>query len=232
MSEIKPLARQSEVVTQEMGDEILIYDLKSDKAFALNTTSSIVWQYCDGKTSVSEIARKMSEKLSENVSEDLVWLTLDKLHQQKLLQKDTDFVTPFEGISRRKVIQRIGFASMIALPVIGNLVAPFAAQAQSVGCPTTGNARPLNCPCTAITQCQPPSTRCCLSSPGAPGNQTCVVTSTQINDGGLCGNSCSCISNCCAGGLCVASMTVTSGNPCSVGCQCVTGTCTGGTMCA
>lgn len=232
MPEIKPLARRNEIVTQEMGDEVLIYDLKSDKAFALNSTSSAIWQYCDGKNSISDIAQKMSVELKESVSEDLVWLALEGLKKEKLIENENELTSPFVGISRRQVIRQIGTTSLIALPIIGALVAPLAIHAQSAGCSTGASGRALNCPCTAISQCQPPSSRCCLSSPGAPGNQTCVVAATQIADGGICGNSCSCISNCCAGATCVASMTVASGGACSVGCQCVSGTCTGGTMCA
>jgi hypothetical protein len=232
MPVIKPLARRNEIVTQEMGDEILIYDLKADKAFALNSTSSAIWQYCDGKTSVSEIAEKMSAELKESVSENLVWLALEGLKKEKLIENDNELTSPFVGVSRRQVIRQIGTTSLIALPIIGALVAPLATHAQSVGCSTGASGRALGCPCTSIPQCQPPSSRCCLSSPGAPGNQTCVTTGTQIADGGICGNSCSCVSNCCAGATCVASMTVASGGACSVGCQCVSGTCTGGTMCA
>ena len=231
MSKIKPLARRGEIVIQEMGDEILIYDLRTDKAFALNTTSSMVWQSSDGSNSISDIAEKMTVELKDFVSEDLVWLALERLKKENLIEDE--IVTPFAGISRREVIRRVGTASLIALPIIGTLVAPLAVHAQSVGCTTGPSGRALGCPCTAIGQCAPPSaSRCCLNSPGAPGNQTCVVTATQISDGGLCGNSCSCISNCCAGALCVASMTVASGGTCSIGCQCVSGTCTGGTMCA
>lgn len=230
MSQIKPLARRNEIVIQEMGSEILIYDLRADKAFSLNETSALVWQNCDGGKSISEIAEKMSAELNESVSEDLIWLALERLKKEKLIEDE--IVTPFAGISRREVIRRVGTASLIALPIIGTLVAPLATNAQSAGCTTGVSGRALGCPCTAISQCQPPASRCCLSSVGAPGNQTCVLAGSQISDGGFCGNSCSCISNCCAGGVCVVSMTVASGGACTIGCQCASGTCTGGTMCA
>ena len=132
MSEIKPLARRNEIFIQEIGDEVLIYDLKSDKAFALNSTSSTIWQYCNGKNSITEIAEKMSAELKESVSENLVWLALEGLKKEKLIENEAELTSPFVGVSRRQVIRQIGTTSLIALPIIGSLVAPLATQAQSV----------------------------------------------------------------------------------------------------
>jgi len=53
---LKPESRQSGLVIQELGGEILIYDLREDKAFCLNATSALVWQACDGNKTVGEIS--------------------------------------------------------------------------------------------------------------------------------------------------------------------------------
>jgi hypothetical protein len=156
MSEIKPKARQTNIVIQKMEEEVLIYDLKTDQAFALNSTSAMVWQLCDGHNSISEIADKMTVKLKEIVSEDLVWLALEKLKKQKLLEDD--LATPFAGIARREVVRRVGTASLIALPLIGTLVAPSAANAQSTSCSTA--IPPSSPPGTGGLQC-----RCSCSVP-------------------------------------------------------------------
>lgn len=227
MSTIKPLARNSEIVIQEMGEEVLIYDLRSDKAFSFNSTTVKIWQLCNGKNSVADIATKLSVEFGELVSEDLVLLALKTLQKENLLEVELTFPQAFENISRREIVRRVGLTSLIALPVISSLVAPLAIHAQS-NCSAGSSGRALGCPCTAISQCQPPSGRCCLSSTGAPGNQTCVVAGTQISVGGICGNSCSCTSNCCSGGLCTAAGSVGLGAPCTVNCACGSNACSGG----
>jgi hypothetical protein len=51
-----PHSRTKELVVQELKGELLIYDLSTNKAFCLNETSALVWQLCDGKSSISEIS--------------------------------------------------------------------------------------------------------------------------------------------------------------------------------
>ena len=39
-----PVARKSGLVVQEMPDEVLVYDLNSNKAHCLNQTAASVWK--------------------------------------------------------------------------------------------------------------------------------------------------------------------------------------------
>jgi hypothetical protein len=124
-----PVARKSGLVVQEMPDEVLVYDLNSNKAHCLNQTAASVWRACDGKTSVSEIATSFGA----GANEDLVWLAIDQLSESNLLE--AQIRSGFVGQSRREVIKKIGLASMVALPVIASLVAPQnALAAQSCNC--------------------------------------------------------------------------------------------------
>jgi hypothetical protein len=125
-----PMSRRDNIVIQEFRDEVLIYDLSKNKAFCLNETSAMVWQECDGTKSVGEISQNLSRKLQTNVSEDIVWLSLKQFKKDKLLA-NKDFVTPLDGLNRREIVKRIGFASMVALPLIASVVAPSAIHAQS-----------------------------------------------------------------------------------------------------
>ena len=113
-----PAARTSGLVVQEMPDEVLVYDLNTNKAHCLNQTAAKVWKACDGKTSVSEIAAHFGK----GANEDLVWLAIDQLNENNLLEGEVR--TKFKGQSRREVIKKIGLASMVAVPVIASLVAP------------------------------------------------------------------------------------------------------------
>jgi hypothetical protein len=126
----KPEIRKNDVVIQQLENELLIYNLKDNKAFCLNRNSAMVWQLCDGTKSISEIAELMSKDLKMSISEDFVWLAISDLRKEGLVEVESN--QPFlEGKSRREVIRKIGFASMITLPVISSLVAPRAVDAQS-----------------------------------------------------------------------------------------------------
>jgi len=126
-----PQSRQHNLIVQELKDELLVYDLTTNKAFCLNPTSAMIYQLCDGKHSVSDISREISKKLEQPVTEDLVWLAIDQFKEDNLLSNNQEIEIKFDGLSRREVIRKVGFASMIALPVISSLVAPTVAMAQS-----------------------------------------------------------------------------------------------------
>jgi hypothetical protein len=129
-----PKGRENDIVVQELKGEVLLFDLNTNKAYCLNQTSALVWNLCDGESSVSDISRKLSQQLKQPVTEDLVWLAVDGLKKDDLLEHSEELTIRFDGLSRREVIRKVGFASMIALPVIASLVTPTAAMAQSLAC--------------------------------------------------------------------------------------------------
>ena len=136
-----PVARNTGLVIQEVPDEVLVYDMETNKAHCLNKTAALVWKSCDGTRNVSQIAEFVGAQAGERVADDLVWLAIDQLGANDLLEKPVK--ADFKGISRRDVIKRIGLTSMVALPVIASLVAPPTALA--VG----------SCSCTSNAQCGP-----------------------------------------------------------------------------
>lgn len=129
-----PTSRRADLVVQELNDEIIIYDLITDKAFCLNQTSALVWQFCNGKTSVAEISRKVAKQFDRPPNEDVIWLALEQLKEQNLLDDAENFASQFAGISRREAFRRAGLGTLIALPLITTLIAPKAVNAQSVAC--------------------------------------------------------------------------------------------------
>lgn len=168
----KPIARKNEIVTQNLESETLIYDLKANKALCLNETSMMVWQLCDGTNSVAEISDKMSQRMKTLVSEDLVWLALDQLNKDGLLENGQNFGNHFSGLSRRDVIRKVGFVSVIALPIISSIVAPSAAMAASAAA-ATGQA------CTPANSNNGCASGNCLNDGGA--GICCAAGSTQAN---------------------------------------------------
>jgi len=142
-----PIARQQGLVVQEMPDEVLVYDMDSNKAHCLNQSAAMIWKSCNGSNSIADIVRQFESSGSGKVTEDFVWLAIDQLNENGLLEAG---VSPrFQGQSRRQALKTIGLASMVALPVIASLVAPQnalgavscacaapAACAQQTGCPS------------------------------------------------------------------------------------------------
>jgi hypothetical protein len=154
---VAPLSRKNDIVVQDLNGEVLIYDLKLNKAFCLNETSALVWQACDGNKSVDEISRSISKQMNQPANDDLVWLALDQLKQENLLENSEEVVANFDGMSRREVIRKIGLGTMIALPFVTGLIAPSATMAQSLAaiCAAQG------CDCAdAFVIANPPGTQC------------------------------------------------------------------------
>lgn len=122
---ILPPAKNTNIVVQDLGRELLIYDLLTNKSYSLNETSKIVFNHCDGKTSFDQLKHRFK------FTDELIYLALDDLKKENLLEENADYVSPFAGVSRRETIRRAGFVSLAILPSIFSLVAPTAAQTAS-----------------------------------------------------------------------------------------------------
>ena len=148
-----PVARKQGLVVQEMPEEVLIYDLDTNKAHCLNKTAAFVWKSCDGNKSIAEITKSFANDFGSPVEEDLVWLAIEQLNDKNLLSESLQ--TNLKGQTRREVIKKIGFASVVALPIVASLTAPSSALASAscacvapadcaaqTGCPNLGNCNP------------------------------------------------------------------------------------------
>jgi hypothetical protein len=146
---------------QDVEGETLIYDLEKNKALCLNHTSALVWQACDGKRTITEINDLLGKQLQAQTDEDIVWLALDQLSKENLIDPTTDLESRLEGMSRREIIKKIGLGSMVTLPVVASLIAPAPSFAQTCSPPLD---LPDGSPCTQSCQC---TIGCCCSF-GAP----------------------------------------------------------------
>lgn len=166
-----PSPKTKDIVEQIIGDEILIYDLITNKAFSLNKTSSLVYKACDGVTTFDELKR------AHNFSDEVIYLALDELKRNNLLA-DESYNSPFAGISRREVIKKVGLASMVALPAIVGLSAPKAAHAASVcqpGSPNSfgeRNGQPVG---SSFTRTNPDGIETCNDYPASDRDNLCNI---------------------------------------------------------
>ncbi len=157
-----PLARTQDILMQDLGNEILLYDLTINKAFCLNQTTSIVFKYCDGNTSFADL--RLKEK---DLSDEVIYLTLDLLQKENLL-KFKDYQADFNGLSRREVIRKVGLASMVALPVISTLIAPNSVMALSCAPGLIAPGDVVGAGCVPGVSCAVASATCCDGI--GPGN--------------------------------------------------------------
>ena len=197
-----PITRNANLVEQELENELLVYNLITQKAYALNETSKIVYQACNGKTSFDDLRR------THRYTDDLIHLTLQELNAGGL-PENYDSAGHFAGLNRREAVKRVGLATMATLPVIVSLIAPHAAHASSVACNTNptcmGNG---NCPSACPT---------CTGICGGNNNITCT------NLGGSCVLS---------GGDCRGARCTNTGGRCTSSGQCtVSGTCSNSGTC-
>lgn len=170
-----PKARTTNLIISELSDELLVYDLETDKCHCLNKTAYLVWQNCNGKNHLQEIVKKLGANSPKEFSEKLTVLTLAKLEEAKLIEGETNFQNTVAGISRREMMRSLALSVTVALPIVASVVAPTSVSAQS--CPSTKL-------CTDFNNV----TTCCA------GNETCL-------SGTCCDAPRACSSLCCGPGL-------------------------------
>jgi hypothetical protein len=137
-----PIARKTGLVIQELPGEVLVYDLETNKAYCLNESAAMVWGLCDGRNSVVDIMQGIEAGGRGKVNEVFVWLALDSLGQEDLL--DIDVPTRFRGQSRRDILKKISLISVVALPMVVSLIAPHRALGFT------------SCACASDAQCSMP----------------------------------------------------------------------------
>lgn len=125
-----PLGVCEGISTQKVGDELLLYDKRTHKAFCLNASAAIVWELANGARALDELADLASAALHMPISRDLVTFILDELGRKNLLQSTAAPNTA--PMSRRSALRKLGACAAL-LPVIASISAPTAAQAYS-GC--------------------------------------------------------------------------------------------------
>jgi hypothetical protein len=181
----QPLARSEDLIVEELGDELLVYDLTTDQAHALGATAARVWRACDGKTEAVAL------RVELGLDAETVTRALDELRANGLLD---DGAGGAPGITRRDLsvkATKVGGA-VAAAPLIVSLAAPLPATAQTVtpefcaqGTVTQGcgnNCMQLNC-CCCCQQVDPMNAIVMEFCPNAAGSDMCCLPATPCEAG-------------------------------------------------
>jgi hypothetical protein len=178
-----PKARRSGLVIKDLSDEVLVYDLETNQAHCLNQASALVWNHCDGRRTVAEMAVLLEARAEGDFTEEVVWLALNQLERFSLLEEPLDVPRGATTLSRRELGRRLGLAGVASLPFILSIVAPVAANAATcgaVGTPCRENARCCSGICIAGTcACLGKDSPCtldvqCCSNRCASANSKCL----------------------------------------------------------
>jgi len=127
-------SRKTQLLTQQVGDELVIYDEQSHEAHHLSPTAAVVWRTADGTRSLPELSATLRESISasepatavsDEDGEALVRLALDELNRVGLLARGLPGIG--DPMTRREMIG----VSAALLPVIASILAPTPAMAQT-----------------------------------------------------------------------------------------------------
>jgi hypothetical protein len=148
----RPLARTAGLLTEELDDELLVFDEQRQLACRLNRTAAVVWQSSDGRRTVAELVDLLREDFGELAEQGLI--------ESGYARRDPDAAR----LSRRRFIRRVGVVgtAALALPVVQGVVAPTPAGAAPSLC-----AYCFACSCSDSCYCEPCSCPCGFSGRGS-----------------------------------------------------------------
>jgi hypothetical protein len=141
-----PKARNQDLLVEEMDGELLIYDVRTDRAHCLNQSAAAVWKHCDGARSIAELRSNLFPTLPRDTGEQLVKACLERLRRRHLLEGEPQ--SPLVDLSRRKLLRKLVLAATAAgvmAPLISTVIAPTPAYAVS--------CLPFGAPCTSAVEC-------------------------------------------------------------------------------
>jgi hypothetical protein len=126
---MNPRAKR-DLLTEELADEVLVYDPRGDRAHCLNHTAAFLLEHADGTRDPAGLKALAEKAFGEETSEEAVRLGLERLARAELIDWDGSSPAP-SGPSRREAIRRIATASL-ALPAVMTVARPLAAQGTGI----------------------------------------------------------------------------------------------------
>jgi hypothetical protein len=133
-----PLARNADLVTEEIDGELLVFDELEQVAFRLNASAAFVWRHCDGERSIADLVALLSAELGDFVDEDMVLVALDNLADHGLIESGYEQRgSNAARLSRRRFLRRVGVtgAAAMSMPVVYSILVPTPAMAVSAYVP-------------------------------------------------------------------------------------------------
>ena len=178
MSE-RPQARTTGVLTESLGDELVVYDSVTRSAHCLSADAACVWALCDGQRTPEDMARELG------VVAEQVRRALQELGDAGLLESLP--LAPHR-LSRRDAAKRFATigAAAISAPLIYSVAIPRAAAAASGTGGPTDLCAGKNCNdenvCT-VDECDPLTGNCTNTPITCDDGNPCTTDSCDVELG-------------------------------------------------
>jgi hypothetical protein len=185
------ISRTADLIVEDVGEEALIYDTRSDVAHSLAATAAVVWRAArDGETLDGIVELLWSRGVAE--PDEMAVAVLAELQEKDLLETRR-FASP--GISRRHALTRMAAVGAAAglVPFVVSATVPKAEAAGSpasckgvgVACSPAGSTYANNNCCKLNNGLQTDAMYC---SSAAAGQKCTTCVATGSNPGGGCAN--------------------------------------------
>jgi hypothetical protein len=172
---MRPEARSERLLLEEVGNELVIYDLQRHRAHQLNRTAALVWQSCDGHKTIAELRKLLQTELDPGIDDSIVWQALERLGKAHLLREPPPRRDSTARITRRQALRKFGQTAALALlvPAVTSIYAPAPLAAGTFTC----NSPPCSNACRNL---------CTTDANCPPGNPVCrLLTCSNPNCGGV-----------------------------------------------
>ena len=136
--------KRTTLATAADGDGLHVFENHHQQAYALNTTSALVLQHCDGQTTPEQLAELLRQNfnVSHAQAEQLTWLALAELGKANLLEAEVRRPRPLSSkLTRRQMLTTFATAG-VALAVVP-MVALVTTPAKAEALPATPNGTPM-----------------------------------------------------------------------------------------
>ena len=173
---VRPLARKENLIVEELGDELLVYDLTSDKVHCLTPLAAQVWRACDGADRAALSARL-------TLSDDEVERAVSELDQSGLLASAPSTNGASNGgMSRRDFGLRISkvAAATASLPLVLTIPAPAIAQSSTLE--EFCEAIPASNGCGNCNDGGTAGGTCCCCNPGGGSLKRCAASQAHCDE--------------------------------------------------
>lgn len=187
---MKPRARQSDLVVQNVGSELLVYDSRCARAILLSELCLQVWKLCDGLTEVPDIC----SRLPDEVDESSVWVVIGQLEDHGLLEAEAPVEAVVDDVSRREALKQLMAGAALAVPSILSVAVPLPAAAASCialnnVCVFSNFAQSNCCPNLRCDQLFPDRCRPCFNTGTSFGSGGTIAACNALATKNLCCNS-------------------------------------------
>jgi len=117
---MKPLAYRDAVLLKSVGEQLVVYDRKRRRLHVLSRSAALVWEHCDGRRDVAQLAEIVSREFGTSADDQVVLVALQQLDAAGLLSARQESALLSNSVTRRDWMTQAlgGLAAGVVLPVV------------------------------------------------------------------------------------------------------------------